>query len=133
MISGGKIASIEIVSTSDGSSYISKASAITGKIVSSQSTNVDTVSGATYSSVGTSMRFVTHCTGGSRRKHSTGIHRKYRAEQSAESVCADTICIRKFPVSGWNLLWNRRRISGRCQGSYRAEKSYDPVRTDSGK
>ena len=52
MISGGKIASVEIVSTSDGSSYIGKASAITGKIVSSQSTNVDTVSGATYSSVG---------------------------------------------------------------------------------
>lgn len=52
VISGGKIASIEIVSTSDGISYISKASAITGKIVSSQSTNVDTVSGATYSSVG---------------------------------------------------------------------------------
>ena len=52
VISGGKIASIEIVSTSDGSSYISKASAITGKIVASQSTNVDTVSGATYSSVG---------------------------------------------------------------------------------
>ncbi len=52
VISGGKIASVEIVSTSDGSSYIGKASAITGKIVSSQSTNVDTVSGATYSSVG---------------------------------------------------------------------------------
>ena len=52
VISGGKIASVEIVSTSDGSSYIGKASAITGKIVSSQSTNVDTVSGATYSSAG---------------------------------------------------------------------------------
>jgi len=52
VISGGKIASVEIVSTSDGSSYIGKASAITGKIVASQSTNVDTVSGATYSSVG---------------------------------------------------------------------------------
>ena len=52
VISGGKITSVEIVSTSDGSSYISRASAITGKIVSSQSTNVDTVSGATYSSVG---------------------------------------------------------------------------------
>lgn len=52
VISGGKIASVEIVSTSDGSSYIGKASAITGKIVSSQSTNVDTASGATYSSVG---------------------------------------------------------------------------------
>ena len=52
VISGGKIASVEIVETSDGSSYIGKASAITGKIVASQSTNVDTVSGATYSSVG---------------------------------------------------------------------------------
>ena len=52
VISGGKITSVEIVSTSDGSSYIGKASAITGKIVASQSTNVDTVSGATYSSVG---------------------------------------------------------------------------------
>lgn len=52
VISGGKIASVEIVSTFDGSSYIAKASAIMGKIVSGQSTNVDTVSGATYSSVG---------------------------------------------------------------------------------
>ena len=52
VISGGKIVTVEIVSTSDGSSYIGKASVITGKIVSSQSTNVDTVSGATYSSVG---------------------------------------------------------------------------------
>ena len=52
VITEGKIASVEIVETSDGSSYISKASSITGKIVASQSTNVDTVSGATYSSVG---------------------------------------------------------------------------------
>lgn len=51
-ISGGKIVSIEIVENSDGSSYISKASALIGSIISSQSTNVDTVSGATYSSVG---------------------------------------------------------------------------------
>lgn len=51
-ITGGKIASIEIVENSDGSSYISKASALIGSIISSQSTNVDTVSGATYSSVG---------------------------------------------------------------------------------
>lgn len=52
VITDGKIASVEIVETSDGSSYIGKASSITGKIVASQSTNVDTVSGATYSSVG---------------------------------------------------------------------------------
>ena len=52
VITDGKIASVEIVETSDGSSYIGKASSITGKIVASQSTNVDTVSGATYSSRG---------------------------------------------------------------------------------
>lgn len=52
VITDGKIVSVEIVETSDGSSYIGKASSITGKIVASQSTNVDTVSGATYSSVG---------------------------------------------------------------------------------
>ena len=51
-ISDGKIVSIEIVENSDGSSYISKASALISSIISSQSTNVDTVSGATYSSVG---------------------------------------------------------------------------------
>lgn len=51
-ISGGKIASIEIVENSDGSAYIAKASALIESIISTQSTNVDTVSGATYSSVG---------------------------------------------------------------------------------
>lgn len=51
-ISGGKITSIQIVENSDGSSYISKASALISSIISKQSTNVDTVSGATYSSVG---------------------------------------------------------------------------------
>ncbi|MCC8150295.1 MAG: FMN-binding protein [Lachnospiraceae bacterium] len=52
VITDGKIASIRIVSHSDGSSYMSKASALLDSIVSTQSTNVDTVSGATYSSVG---------------------------------------------------------------------------------
>ncbi len=52
VISDGAIASISIVSHSDGSSYMQKASAILNNIVKKQSTNVDTVSGATYSSVG---------------------------------------------------------------------------------
>ncbi|MCD8231448.1 MAG: FMN-binding protein [Clostridiales bacterium] len=52
IISGGEISSISIVSHSDGSSYMAKASALLDSIVSTQSTNVDTVSGATYSSVG---------------------------------------------------------------------------------
>lgn len=51
-ISGGKIASIQIVENSDGSDYISKAASLIDPIVTTQSTNVDTVSGATYSSVG---------------------------------------------------------------------------------
>ena len=51
-ISGGKITDIQIMENQDGSEYISKASALINAIISSQSTNVDTVSGATYSSVG---------------------------------------------------------------------------------
>lgn len=51
-ISGGKIAAIQILENNDGSEYISRASSIINAIISSQSTNVDTVSGATYSSVG---------------------------------------------------------------------------------
>lgn len=51
-ISGGKIAAISIVSTKDGDSYIKSASSILNTIVEKQSTNVDTVSGATFSSRG---------------------------------------------------------------------------------
>lgn len=51
-INGGKITDIQIVENQDGSEYISKASSLINSIISSQSTNVDTVSGATYSSVG---------------------------------------------------------------------------------
>lgn len=51
-ISGGKIASIQILENSDGSDYISKAVSLIDSIIAKQSTNVDTVSGATYSSVG---------------------------------------------------------------------------------
>lgn len=51
-ISGGKIAAISIVSTKDGDSYIKSASSILDSIVEKQSTNVDTVSGATFSSRG---------------------------------------------------------------------------------
>lgn len=51
-ISGGKITSIQIMENQGGSEYISKASALINTIIQNQSTNVDTVSGATYSSVG---------------------------------------------------------------------------------
>lgn len=51
-ISGGKIASISIVSTKDGNSYVKSASSLLDTIVEKQSTNVDTVSGATFSSRG---------------------------------------------------------------------------------
>lgn len=51
-IVGGKIASISIVSTKDGDSYAKSASSLLDTIVEKQSTNVDTVSGATFSSRG---------------------------------------------------------------------------------
>ena len=51
-IAGGKIASISIVSTKDGDSYVKSASLLLDTIVEKQSTNVDTVSGATFSSRG---------------------------------------------------------------------------------
>ena len=53
MISGGKISSIQIVETNDGSEYIQKASGVINQILGAQSTNgIDTVSGATFSSNG---------------------------------------------------------------------------------
>jgi uncharacterized protein with FMN-binding domain len=52
VISGGKISSIEILSHHDDSPFIDNAKALLKTIVSAQSTNVDTVSGATYSSAG---------------------------------------------------------------------------------
>lgn len=51
-IAGGKISAISIVSTKDGDSYVKSASSLLDTIVEKQSTNVDTVSGATFSSCG---------------------------------------------------------------------------------
>ncbi len=52
VVSGGKIASAEVTSTTDTASYMNRAKSVLSRIVSTQSTNVDTVSGATYSSAG---------------------------------------------------------------------------------
>ena len=51
-IKDGKINNIEIVKTGDGDEYIAKAKGLINSIYKSQNTNVDTVSGATYSSNG---------------------------------------------------------------------------------
>ncbi|MCD7982152.1 MAG: FMN-binding protein [Clostridiales bacterium] len=52
VIENGQITSIEITDSSDDTAYLNRASALIASILSGQSTNVDTVSGATYSSVG---------------------------------------------------------------------------------
>ena len=52
VIEDGKIKDITILSATDDSPYLQNASALLKQIVALQSTNVDTVSGATYSSVG---------------------------------------------------------------------------------
>lgn len=51
-IMNGKITNIEIVKTGDGDEYIAKAKGLLKSIYAKQNTNVDTVSGATYSSNG---------------------------------------------------------------------------------
>ena len=51
-IKGGKIADVTVLSHNDTQSYFSKAKAVTSRIVSEQTTNVDGVSGATFSSKG---------------------------------------------------------------------------------
>ena len=51
-VSGGKIASIAVTNTSDNEPYLSNAKAVIDKIIGGQTTNVDVVSGATYSSNG---------------------------------------------------------------------------------
>ena len=52
VIEGGKISSIAVLSHGDDESFFSQARAVISEVVSAQSTNVDTVSGATYSSRG---------------------------------------------------------------------------------
>ena len=52
VISDGKITSIEVVESSDDASYFNRAKNVIARILKQQSTNVDIVSGASYSSVG---------------------------------------------------------------------------------
>ena len=52
VIEAGKISSISITETNDDDNFIKKASGIISSIIATQSTNVDAVSGATYSSRG---------------------------------------------------------------------------------
>lgn len=51
-ISGGKLSAIRIVDSKDDAAYLSRASALLDTMLQKQSTNVDTISGATYSSKG---------------------------------------------------------------------------------
>ncbi len=51
-VAQGKMSSIKILSHHDGSSFINKAKKVITRMISRQTTNVDTVSGATYSSQG---------------------------------------------------------------------------------
>lgn len=52
VISGGRIGSIRVVESKDDAAYLNRASALLDTMLDTQSTNVDTISGATYSSKG---------------------------------------------------------------------------------
>lgn len=51
-ITDGQIVGIDVIEHSDGDEYMQSAAGLLNNIIASQSTNVDTVSGATYSSAG---------------------------------------------------------------------------------
>ena len=51
-VADGKIAAIQIVSSGDDAAYLNRAQAVIPSVIAAQSTSVDTVSGATYSSKG---------------------------------------------------------------------------------
>lgn len=51
-VQGGKITNIQIVSQADDALYFNRARSVISSVLSAQTTNVDTVSGATYSSKG---------------------------------------------------------------------------------
>jgi predicted outer membrane repeat protein len=51
-VADGKITAVDIVSHGDTTSYFERAKSVITKVIDSQSTDVDTVSGATYSSYG---------------------------------------------------------------------------------
>lgn len=52
VVSGGKITSIDVVESGDDEEYLSKAKALIDDIIGNQTTSVQVVSGATYSSTG---------------------------------------------------------------------------------
>ena len=79
-ISKGKISSIKILSAQgETASYFDRAKSLTGKIVEKQSTNVDTVSGATYSSAGI-IKAVRNAL--KKAKKSTGTKKKTQKKKS---------------------------------------------------
>lgn len=51
-VKGGKISAVDILSNVDDAAYFKKAKAVISSVIEQQSPNVDTVSGATFSSVG---------------------------------------------------------------------------------
>lgn len=77
-IKDGKIAEIKLLSSNDDTPYITKAQALLKNIISGQTTNVDTVSGATYSSVGliNAVRDALSQAGGTEKKIETKTPKK---------------------------------------------------------
>ncbi len=103
VISGGKIQDISILSSTDDTPYLTAASALLNSIVSKQSTNVDTVSGATYSSVGLieAVRNALAKAGGSSTQDAISISTSAAKTVAAKSTTAATIATISEPSSGY--------------------------------
>ena len=97
-VKDGKITDIEVLSHGDGGRYMDDAKTLIPRIIESQSTNVDTVTGASYSSVGI-------------------ISAVRDALKDAGATADDEEVVKPaenaFPYTEGHLLWHRRRLSGR--------------------
>lgn len=87
-IKDGKITDIKLLSSNDDAPYISKAQALLKNIISGQTTNVDTVSGATYSSVGliNAVRDALSQAGGTEEKIETKTPKKTTPSSEAANI-----------------------------------------------
>lgn len=87
-IKDGKITDIKLLSSNDDAPYISKAQALLKNIISGQTTNVDTVSGATYSSVGliNAVRDALSQAGGTEEKIETKTPKKSNPSSGAVNL-----------------------------------------------
>ena len=119
-VSGGRITDIQILSSKDDSPYLQNASALLQNIIAAQSTNVDAVSGATFSSTG--LIEAGKCGNRQRRDYAGCCNRK---ETGTDHRSGKTGEKRRISLSGWGIHRQRRGLRRHHQNRTYAERRHD--------